>query len=82
MSLKYQIIYTIKEVRSTIYYYQHNQVHRINGPAGIWTDGHLFWYQYGSRHRANNPAVTYNNTYNNTTEYYHRGKRYVTNIPI
>lgn len=33
------------------------QLHRVNGPAGIWCDGYEEWRQYDKLHRTNGPAI-------------------------
>jgi len=33
------------------------KLHRIDGPAFIWTDGSEEWYQHGELHRTDGPAV-------------------------
>jgi hypothetical protein len=38
-------------------WYQHGELHRINGPAVTWPDGRQAWYQHGELHRINGPAV-------------------------
>ena len=39
------------------WYNEHDQLHRIDGPAIIWSDGGADWYINGSRHRTDGPAV-------------------------
>ena len=34
-------------------------LHRANGPAKIWDDGHWSWALYGSGHRYYGPAPTH-----------------------
>jgi len=39
------------------FYYLNNQKHRVNGPAGIWKDGHKEWWIHGQLHREDGPAI-------------------------
>ena len=43
------------------YLYQHNKLHRENGPALINSNGTKFWYKNGHRHRENGPTIIYPN---------------------
>jgi hypothetical protein len=42
-------------------WYQHGQVHRVGGPAAIWTDGTQYWRLHDQLHRADGPAIIYTN---------------------
>ena len=37
------------------------ELHRIDGPACEYIDGHKYWFVNGKRHRENGPAVEYSN---------------------
>ncbi len=38
-------------------WYRHGQLHRINGPAVIYSDRSFEWYDHGELHRLDGPAV-------------------------
>ena len=38
-------------------------LHRVGGPAVIWTNGTQAWYLNGELHRVNGPAVTHEDGY-------------------
>jgi hypothetical protein len=39
---------------------KNNQLHRIDGPAAEYSNGHNAWYQNDLLHRIDGPAVEYN----------------------
>ncbi len=41
----------------TEYRNYHGQWHREDGPAVIWTSGHMSWWKNGIRHREDGPAI-------------------------
>ena len=47
----------VNEGGSTIYRNHLGQLHRVHGPAVIWTDGTTSWWLNGKRHRDHGPAV-------------------------
>lgn len=49
--------YIVKVQNGNRYWYQDNQLHRLDGPAVEYTDGDRYWYQNGQRHRTDGPAV-------------------------
>lgn len=43
-----------------IYYYnEHDERHRVNGPAIIYSAGVEYWYQNGKLHRLDGPAIVW-----------------------
>jgi len=42
-------------------YYLNNVLHRDDGPAIEYTNGHKEWYKNGVHHRDNGPAIEYSN---------------------
>jgi hypothetical protein len=38
------------------YWYQNDQLHRLDGPAVEWANGDKFWYQNDQLHRLDGPA--------------------------
>ena len=42
-----------------IWFNQDSLLHRIDGPAIIYTDGTKQWYSHGKLHRIDGPAITY-----------------------
>ena len=56
-SLKYRIEVDKRGTRR--YYNTAGQLHRTDGPAIEWANGHKFWYQNGIRHRVGGPAIEY-----------------------
>lgn len=46
-------------------------LHRLDGPAIVYVDGHTEWLIHGLRHRTDGPAVVY---MNRTCEWYSNGK--------
>ena len=38
-------------------WYLHGQLHRVDGPAAIWSDGRHHWYLHGQCHRVDGPAM-------------------------
>jgi|SRR5579859_1289797 len=47
----------------------HDQLHRENGPAVVYTDGSKAWFLHGQRHRLDGPAIEHANGYK--AWYYH-----------
>lgn len=41
----------------TIEYRLNGMLHREDGPAVEWADGHKEWYEYGMLHRLDGPAI-------------------------
>ena len=39
------------------YFNAQEQLHRVHGPAIVYTDGSRAWYQNGQLHRSDGPAV-------------------------
>ena len=56
---------------ATIYRNQQGLLHRIHGPAVIYSDGTKEWYQQGRLHREDGPAVE---LINGTIEWYMNGQ--------
>ena len=52
---------------------EQEQLHRIDGPARIWTDGSREWYLNGKRHRDDGPAVIWSDGHE---EWYVHGQRH------
>ena len=52
---------TIDEDGTIKYTNSKGELHRTDGPAIDWNDGHKFWYQNGKFHREDGPAVEYKN---------------------
>ena len=42
---------------NTTYHNSNGQLHRVHGPAVVYTDGYRAWYQNGQRHRLDGPAI-------------------------
>lgn len=59
MSLKYQVFCTRTNGLRYIAYHRHRAVHRIDGPAAMWSDGDTYWLHYGKKHRLDGPAESY-----------------------
>jgi hypothetical protein len=57
-------------------HYRYGELHRINGPAIVFTDGDCAYYQYGDRHRVDGAArmITGKRI---VIEWYRRGVRHV-----
>ena len=55
------------------YYNKDGQLHRICGPAIVWSSGTMWWFCHGKRHRINGPAIEQSDGkmrwYINGTEY-------------
>ena len=49
----------IDKYGSKRWYNEHDQLHRIDGPAVIHSDGTQYWYINGKLHRTDGPAVIY-----------------------
>lgn len=47
----------VDEDGTICYYNSDDQLHRIHGPAVIFTDGGQQWFRNGVLHRTNGPAV-------------------------
>ena len=45
------------EVFRNKFWYQNKRIHREDGPARIWSNGHQEWWQNGFLHRTDGPAV-------------------------
>ena len=43
------------------YWYQNNELHRLDGPAVEWSTGDKEWHQNGKCHRLDGPAIEYVN---------------------
>ena len=43
------------------YYNENNELHRVHGPAVIFTSGSKYWLQNDKRHRLDGPAVIFTN---------------------
>ena len=56
---------------TTIYRNSSGQLHRVHGPAIVYSDGGRDWYQNGQLHRLDGPAVEYQAGYR---EWYINGK--------
>jgi hypothetical protein len=42
-------------------WFKNDKLHRLDGPALIYTNGTEYWYKDGELHRLNGPAITYSN---------------------
>ena len=51
----------IGQFGETIYTNSEGQLHRVHGPALIFSNGDAWWYQNGQLHREDGPAVIYAN---------------------
>lgn len=51
MSLKYEV-----KLSDGLRFYRHGRLHRMDGPADIWSDNDMYWVQYGRLHRTDGPA--------------------------
>ena len=54
-TLKYRIEVDMFGTRR--YYNSDNQLHRENGPAVEYVNGHVEWWQNGQHHRIDGPAI-------------------------
>ncbi len=52
-------------------WYQDGELHQVDGPAIIWTDGSEYWYKHGLLHRDNGPAAIYSS---GGKEWWYKGK--------
>jgi hypothetical protein len=43
----------------TIYWFDNNERHRLDGPAVEYAYGHRYWYQHGRLHRRDGPALDF-----------------------
>ena len=50
---------TVDVYKTTRWYNDKEQLHRLDGPAIECADGHKVWYVEGKRHRLDGPAVEY-----------------------
>ena len=58
----------------TVRYYNSNErLHRVHGPAIVYTDGARAWYQNDQLHRLDGPAVEYSD---GRREWYQNGQRH------
>jgi hypothetical protein len=48
---------TAKSDGTEKWYNSSGQLHRVDGPAAIYLNGHVEWYLHGKRHRDDGPAV-------------------------
>lgn len=56
--------YTVKvDTNGNRYWYQNDQLNRLDGPAVEYANGHREWYQNDLLHRTNGPAVEYADGY-------------------
>jgi hypothetical protein len=49
------------------------KLHRVDGPAVIWTNGNQFWYFRGKKHREDGPAIIWADGFQ---DWYLNGKQY------
>ena len=68
-ALKYRI--DVDEDGTRHYYNSAGKLHRENGPAVEYADGHVEWYQNGLLHRNHGPAAIW---WNGTKEWYQNGQ--------
>jgi hypothetical protein len=54
------------------WYYQNGELHRTDGPAAIFDNGHRAYWRRGERHRIDGPAVIYSD---GSKEWYIFGNR-------
>jgi len=47
------------KLRRWTWHDKHDQLHRVAGPASIWSDGTQVWYLNGEWHRVDGPAWIY-----------------------
>lgn len=45
------------ETNTANFWYQHNEIHRVNRPAVEYADGCMMWYQNDKLHRLDGPAI-------------------------
>lgn len=60
----------VSETGAIRYRNKNNQLHRVHGPAIIYSDERRIWYQNGVLHRDGGPAI---NCANGDKLWYHRG---------
>ena len=53
-------------------WWQHGKLHRLDGPAEVWPNGHKEWYQNGKLHRLDGPAIMWSD---GTESYYIEGEQ-------
>ena len=68
-ALKYRI--DVDEEGTRCYYNSAGELHRDDGPAVEYEDGHVEWYQNGRLHRNHGPAAIW---WNGTKEWYQNGQ--------
>jgi hypothetical protein len=54
------------------FWFLHGQLHREDGPAEMYSNGHKRWYIHGKAHREDGPAVIY---VHGSKSWYLNGKR-------
>jgi hypothetical protein len=54
------------------YWFQHDQLHRTDGPAIERSNGDKYWYLHGQCHRVDGPAIEYSD---GIKFWWYRGKR-------
>lgn len=47
----------IKKTKRGTFWFKNGELHRTNGPAAVYSDGHKEWWQNGSPHRIDGPAI-------------------------
>ena len=55
------------------YYNDKHELHRLDGPALVYSDGEKHWFLNGKRHKIDGPAIEYTNGHK---EYYLNGFKY------
>ena len=58
---------------TTNWYNSKDRLHREDGPAVEFTNGHKYWYKDGVQHRTDGPAIEY---VNGSKHWYVEGKRH------
>ena len=43
------------------WWYLHNKLHRLDGPAVVLSNGNIIWYKHDKRHRIDGPAIEFIN---------------------
>ena len=62
---------TVDKNKTTRWYNDKEQLHRLDGPAQEWVDGHKSWWVEGKLHRLDGPAIECASGYK---EWYVEGK--------
>jgi hypothetical protein len=69
---------TVDDDKNICWYNDKEKLHRLDGPAIVWSNGDKGWYVNGKRHREDGPAIEWAN---GNKEWYVNGKLHRTDGP-